>query len=87
VRHPDVQEHEVRLRAPDERKDLRSRLRLADDLEVAIGLESPTDAVENEAMVVSDDDSHPSSVAQGADDRSVARGWVVPDRFDTGIWG
>ena len=43
---------------PDERKHLRARLRLADDLEAAVGLERALDPVEDEAMVVGDHNAH-----------------------------
>ena len=65
MRHPDVEEDEVRLRLPDEGEHLRSRLRLAHDLELAVVLEGTPDPVEDEAVVVGDHDSHRQAVSQG----------------------
>src|SRR5439155_15051981 len=69
VRHADVEKHEVGLRPADERQDLRSRLRLTDDLEIAVLLERTANPVEDETMVVGDHDSHRIlSVSQSRDD-------------------
>ena len=58
MRHANVEEHEVGARLADEREHLRPGLRLADDLESAVGLERALDPVEDEAMVVGDHDAH-----------------------------
>jgi hypothetical protein len=68
MRHAHVEQHEVRIRPSDERQHLRSGLRLADDLEVAVLLERTANSVKDETMVVGDHDSHRHlSVAQGRD--------------------
>jgi hypothetical protein len=75
VRHAHVQEHELRLGLPDERQHLGSGLRLADDLEIAVALECPPDAVEHEPMVVGDHDPHDSQCGTGGRRfRTVAEG-------------
>ena len=66
VRHPHVEQDEIRARLADERQDLRSRLGLADDLEPAVGLERPLDPVEDEAMVVGDHDTHANQCRTGS---------------------
>jgi hypothetical protein len=68
VRHADVEQDQVWFRAPDEGENLRSRLRLADDLEVVIGLERAFDAVQDEPVVVGDQDPHRATVAQPDND-------------------
>src|SRR4029450_2726 len=58
VRHADVEEDEVGVRLADEWEHLGAGLRLADDLEPAVGFERTLDPVEDEAMVVGDHDAH-----------------------------
>ncbi len=76
VRHPHVEQDEVRLRAAHEGQHLCPRLRLADDLEVAVGLERTLDPVEDETVIVGDHDPHLGSVAQA---RDTAAGAEVPE--------
>jgi hypothetical protein len=58
VRHADVEHHEVRLGARDEREHLCPVLRLSDDLEAAVLLERAPDGLEHEAVVVRDQHPH-----------------------------
>ena len=50
---------------PDEREHLRPGLRLADDLEAAVGLERAPDPVEDEPVVVGDHDAHGNQCGTG----------------------
>ena len=70
VRHADVEEDELGVRLPDERQHLGARLRLADDLESAVGFERPLDPVEDEAMVVGDHNAHGDQCRTGLRCRS-----------------
>ena len=67
MRHADVEEDEVGIRLAHQRKHLRSRLRLADDLEAAVVLERALDPVEDEPVVVGDHDAHGDQCRTGPD--------------------
>src|SRR5215510_3878520 len=79
VRHPHVEQDEIRLLAGDEREHLHARLRLADDLEAAVCLERAADAVEDEPMVVGDDHTHDGQSGRGVRRHPpLARGIALP---------
>ena len=58
VRHPHVQQHEIGRRARDDRQHLGAVLGLAHDLEAAVGLERPANAVQHQPVIICNDDTH-----------------------------
>ena len=67
ARHAQVEQHEVRLRSPDHRQNLRAGRGFSDHLEVARLLERPFDPVDDQLVVVGDENSHARMVVGDPD--------------------
>ena len=58
LRHPDVEDDQVRPRPLDDREDVGAVEGLADDLEAAVGFERVVDSGQHEPVVVCNDYAH-----------------------------